>query len=422
MVIIGQDFADLERAKALLEKDSAAVKLATLFGDLAESIVRCLPQKQRRQIENACLVGLEKSWEFSVTTLSAPGLPPESEKQHRRYAILSGAVGGVGVATLFAELPVTTVIMMRAVADIAKSEGEDFRQFDTKIACLQVFALGSDSSDKTEKETGYYFSRRPLDQPLHESTRYIVKKGTAGMAAPFAVQVVAKIAARYQTWLSARTAAAAVPLAGAAMGAGINIIYLNYLHDKARGHFIVRRLERKYGDDVVERQYAAVQCGDRDATMPYSYPDEQQIDRIIKKHVYAAMGSGLLPVPLADFLLILGIRLNMLRRLAALYHLPFAKNRVKNLLGAFIGGAFSSSCGVRLGAGIAKIIPVIGQTVAVATVSASAGASTYAVGKVFNRHFAQGGTFLSFDAKEAAAFYQKMFTEGTDRLRNPAKL
>jgi len=422
MVIIGEDLADLERAKALLEKDSAAVKLATVFGDLAESIVRRFPRKHRRQIENACLVGLEKSWEFSLTTLSAPGIPPESEKKHRRYAILSGAIGGMGVATLFAELPVTTVIMMRAVADIAKSEGEDFRQFDTRIACLQIFALGSDSFQKTGDKTGYYSSRSLLEQPLNESTRYIVKKGTAGMGAPFAVQLIAKIAARYQTWLSARSAAAAVPIAGAAMGAGINIVYLNYLHDKAQGHFIVRRLEKKYGSDVVEQEYTAVQCGDQDTTMPRSLPDKQQIDRIIKKHVYAAMGSGLLPVPLADFLLILGIQLHLLRRISSLYYLPFSKYRVKNLLGALMGGAFSSSCGVRLGAGIAKIIPIIGQTAAVVTVSASAGASTYAVGKVFNRHFAQGGTFLSFDPKEAAAFYQKMFTEGSDRLRNPAKL
>lgn len=34
----------------------------------------------------------------------------------------------------------------------------------------------------------------------------------------------------------------------------------------------------------------------------------------------------------------------------------------------------------------------------------------------------KGGIFLSFDPKELAAFYQKMFTEGADRLRNSANL
>ncbi|MCI5160264.1 MAG: EcsC family protein, partial [Candidatus Electrothrix sp. AUS1_2] len=274
-MISGRDLADLERAKNLLEKESVTVKLAAVFGDLSERIVRSFPRTWRRHIEDACLVGLEKSWEFSATTVSAPGTPSEPEKRHRQYAILSGAVGGVGISTLFAELPVTTVIMMRAVADIAKSEGEDFRQFETRVACLQVLALGGGSDDTESETTAYYASRTLLEQPLHESTRYIAKKGAAGMGAPFAVQIAAKIAVHYQTWLSARTAAAAVPLAGAAMGAGINIVYLNYLQDKARGHFIVRRLERKYGADVIEREYTAARCGDRAAeVVHYHSPDE----------------------------------------------------------------------------------------------------------------------------------------------------
>ncbi len=41
-------------------------------------------------------------------------------------------------------------------------------------------------------------------------------------------------------------------------------------------------------------------------------------------------------------------------------------------------------------------------------------ACTYAVGKVFSRHFAEGGTFLSFDPEEARAFYEEMFKEGQE--------
>ena len=419
-MISSRDRADLERAKVLLEKDSAAVKLAAVFGDLAEKIVRRLPRPWRRHIEDACLIGLDKSWEFSATTVSGPDLPSEPDERHRQYAILSGALGGVGIVTLFAELPVTTVIIMRAVADIAKSEGEDFREFDTRIACLQVFALGGGSDDDTGAEaTAYYASRTLLAQPLDKSSRYIAKKGAAGMGAPFAVQIVAKIAAHYQTWLSARTAAAAVPLAGALMGAGINIVYLNYLQDKARGHFIVRRLERKYGAELIEREYIAAQAENRNTDAVQHIPDEQQISRIIRRHAYASLGSGLLPIPLADFILVTAIQFNLLKKLSNLYGISFSENRAKNLLGILVGGTFSSTCGIRLGASIAKLTPVIGYPASLATASLTAGASTYAVGKVFNRHFAQGGTFLSFDPKAAQAFYAEMFAEGKDTLRSP---
>jgi hypothetical protein len=36
------------------------------------------------------------------------------------------------------------------------------------------------------------------------------------------------------------------------------------------------------------------------------------------------------------------------------------------------------------------------------------------VGKVFARHFAEGGTFLSFDPEKAKAFYEEMFKEGQE--------
>ncbi|MCI5131500.1 MAG: DUF697 domain-containing protein [Candidatus Electrothrix sp. EH2] len=417
-MIIGRDRADLKRAKALLEKDSVAVRLATLFGDAAENIVRRFSRQRRRQIEDVCLVGLEKTWEFSLTTLSAPGTPSASKKQHRRYAILSGAVGGAGIATLFAELPVTTVIMMRAIADVAKSEGEDFHRIDTKRACLQVFALGGDNSAAASCTSGYYASRDLLAQPFNQSARYVAKKGAAGMGAPFAVQLIAKIAVHYQTWLSARTAAAAVPIAGAVMGAGINVVYLNYLHDKAQGHFIIRRLEKKYGPDRIAQEYSAVECGDRDTRVPYPSPAEEQVDRLIRKHVYASLGSALLPIPLVDFILATGIQLNLLKKLSALYNVPFFEQKTEKLIGILIGGTFSSACAVRLGASIAKFTPVIAYPASIATVSATAAASTYAIGKVFNRHFAQGGTFLTFDPKAAKTFYAKMFTEGKKQIRN----
>jgi hypothetical protein len=41
-----------------------------------------------------------------------------------------------------------------------------------------------------------------------------------------------------------------------------------------------------------------------------------------------------------------------------------------------------------------------------------AGASTYAIGKVFYRHFASGGTFLSFDVDRARDYYQEQFKKG----------
>jgi len=327
-MIYGKDLADLKNARQLLEKDSISLRLASLFGDAAETLVRCLPPRYQQRAEEACIVALEKSWEFAMTTMSGPDIPPESQTRHRFYAIISGAIGGAGFISLFAEVPVTTLIMIRSVVDVAKSEGEDFREFETKLACLQAFALGGDVRDAPTGETGYYGSRALLEKPLDESTRYIAKKGFAGIGAPFSAQVAAKIAARYQTVLSAKAAADAIPVAGAIVGLSVNIIFINYFHDKARGHFIIRRLEKKYGANEVRQAYKT--SGKR--ITEKSEQTSKVPDRLIRHHVYASMGMGMIPIPFLDFIGVAGLQLSLVRKLAQFYNIPFSKDMVKPLM------------------------------------------------------------------------------------------
>lgn len=256
MTIQEKDMADLRAAKALLESPSLAVKMGNLFGKGALKIFRMMPASYKKIIAMSTIVSIEKSWQFTLTTMAGK---PEPDKTHTLYATISGAVGGVGILTLFVELPITTIIMLRSIADIAKSEGEDYGSLETKIACLEVFALGGETVDeKTGKTGGYYAIRSTLDRPLRVSSKYIAQKGVAGMGAPFVVQLVAKIAARYQTAVSVRVAAKAVPVAGAIGGAAINIVFIRHFQDKARGHFIIRRLEREYGYARIRSLYEEI--------------------------------------------------------------------------------------------------------------------------------------------------------------------
>ncbi len=139
---------------------------------------------------------------------------------------------------------------------------------------------------------------------------------------------------------------------------------------------------------------------------------EDHVDDVIRHHVYAALGVGLIPLPLLDFVGVTGIQLNMIRKLAQIYEIPFTRDMVKNLIGALIGGAFPASFGSRIASSVSKTVPGIGQALGAVTAPAVSGACTYAIGKVFSRHFTEGGSFLSFDPEEARAFYEEMFKEG----------
>ncbi|MCI5157558.1 MAG: DUF697 domain-containing protein [Candidatus Electrothrix sp. AUS1_2] len=144
--------------------------------------------------------------------------------------------------------------------------------------------------------------------------------------------------------------------------------------------------------------------------------------KIIENHVCLSIGIGLLPIPFLDFVAITGIQLNLIKKLAELYHTPFFEEVGKNIIGALSGGYFSTSIGSRILLSSAKTFPGIGIAVGAAGSAVVAGASTYALGRVFNRHFSEGGTFLGFDSDKARAFYQDMFQQGKEIVQTPSSL
>jgi hypothetical protein len=141
------------------------------------------------------------------------------------------------------------------MVDIARGEGENIHTVETQLACLEVFALGSNSQTDNDAETGYYATRTALARAVSEAAKYIAEKGIAEEGAPAIVRLISKIAIRFSVPVSEIFAAQSIPAIGAAGGAAINLIFINHFQDMARGHFTIRRLERKYGTKVVQSEY-----------------------------------------------------------------------------------------------------------------------------------------------------------------------
>ncbi len=139
------------------------------------------------------------------------------------------------------------------------------------------------------------------------------------------------------------------------------------------------------------------------------------IDRIIRHHMYGAAGVGLVPIPLVDLAGLTGVQINMLRKLAKAYDVPFSKDRAKHIIGTMVGSAVPVSISGTV-ASLIKAIPIIGQTTGAVTMSMLGGASTYALGKAFDKHFSSGGTFLDFDTTALKDYYTKMMKEGEKLL------
>jgi uncharacterized protein (DUF697 family) len=136
-------------------------------------------------------------------------------------------------------------------------------------------------------------------------------------------------------------------------------------------------------------------------------------DRIVRNHMIASMGVGLVPVPMLDLVGITGVQLNMLRKLASVYEVPFLDHKVKNILASLIGGGSTLPIAATLFS-LVKAIPIVGTSIGAVSMPVTAGATTYAVGKVFQQHFASGGTFLTFDPNKVKEYYARMFKKGKE--------
>jgi hypothetical protein len=174
---------------------------------------------------------------------------------HGALAAASGAVGGaLGLATLPVELPISTTLMLRAIAEIARSEGEDLADPEAALACVQVFALGGRSDADNLAESGYFAVRSALAKSVTEAARFVTERGVAE-GAPALLRLAAQIASRFGVVVSQKVAAQAVPVVGAIGGAAVNAAFMSHFQALARGHFTVRRLERAYGRAPVQLAY-----------------------------------------------------------------------------------------------------------------------------------------------------------------------
>jgi hypothetical protein len=256
MEMTGVDRIELRRAKGLLEHQGLAVRIASVVGTPIEKLFTALPHGATDIVQAATTKALTAAARTAVRGMSDE---PKTSRQwlHTMAVATSGAVGGAfGLATLAIELPLSTVMMLRSIADIARSEGLQVSKPEVQLACLEVFALGGAGSRDDAAESGYFAVRAALSSAVADATRHLAERGVLGEAAPALVRLTAKIAARFGIPVTEKVMAQSVPIIGAAGGAAINVLFIKHFQDVARGHFIVRRLETAYGAELVRAEYA----------------------------------------------------------------------------------------------------------------------------------------------------------------------
>ncbi|MFP1828503.1 EcsC family protein [Lonsdalea quercina] len=262
------DLRALQQAVTLLEAPALTLQIADVIGKpLTWSLAR-LPQSLQRKIQQSVRAALHKAVDTALYTLEDNPHHSPSQGLHRVAAAATGAVSGFfGMTGLLVELPISTAIMMRAVADIARSEGFSLADEEVKSACVEVFALGGRDKTLDPTDSGYYASRAILSDITRHASRELMamvsKKGSTRTvssrhAASILAKVIDAVATRFGVTLTQKMAAQIIPVIGAASGATINTLFTRHYQNMAKGHFTVKRLELKYGEEEIKTAYQGI--------------------------------------------------------------------------------------------------------------------------------------------------------------------
>lgn len=254
---------ELREAKETLEHHGLANRLTELIGTPITASIKMLPSIAEDALHSAVDKSLQAALRVALRTLgqeTSTGKP--RLLSHKLMAGLSGAAGGAfGLSTVALELPVSTVLILRSVADIARSQGEDLKDVKTQLACLEVFAIdgGGERDNDGDTEIGYFAVRAAMSKQVADASKYILTYGVGETAAPPLVKLLQMISHRFGMVVSEKLAVQAIPVIGAVGGALINSYFIDHYQDLARAHFTIRRLEREHGKALIEEAYNRIE-------------------------------------------------------------------------------------------------------------------------------------------------------------------
>lgn len=260
MAISDGHLQQLRDAYQALEYPSLASRLSNVVGTPIELALQMLPGCWYKRVHHLTEEAIRKALGAAVASMYRRQELRATETHYKVLVGSTGAVGGLlGLPGLIIELPLTTSLMLRGIAEIAREEGEEVHSPEALAACLEVFALGGRTEVDDAAETGYYGVRVALAGYMTTAMSHILGGGANG-AAPAVVRLRSAIAQRFGVSLSQRAAARMLPVVGAVGAATVNIVFMQHFQRIARAHFTVRRLERTYGEEFIRSQYLLIEA------------------------------------------------------------------------------------------------------------------------------------------------------------------
>lgn len=142
----------------------------------------------------------------------------------------------------------------------------------------------------------------------------------------------------------------------------------------------------------------------------------KKADSIISTHVVYAMTAGAIPVPVADIVAVSAIQYDMIKQIAEAYNAKYDSEKGKALASSLAGATAS-----RIGASFIKAIPGVGTFLGIGSQMLMAGATTYALGKIFDSYFSGNKNLDDFNIEAVKNQYRELLAKGKEYARELKK-
>lgn len=137
--------------------------------------------------------------------------------------------------------------------------------------------------------------------------------------------------------------------------------------------------------------------------------------KIISSAVAWSAAAGAVPLPLVDLVALGTVQAKMISDLSRVYGRPVRAETARGVVSVLLGTLLPAGVtGALIGSG-AKAVPLAGTVLGMASMAAFGAAASYAIGKVFVRHFDGGGSLESFNAEAVKEELKGEFSRAKDK-------
>ena len=136
---------------------------------------------------------------------------------------------------------------------------------------------------------------------------------------------------------------------------------------------------------------------------------------IISSSVRWSAAAGAVPLPILDLVALGVVQAKMISDISQAYGQPVNAEAAKSVVSVLLGTLLPAGVtGALLGSG-SKTVPMVGTVLGMVSMAAFGAAATYAIGKVFVRHFEKGGSLESFSAEAVKEELKAEFSRAKDK-------